>query len=93
MEPRNRVRGIDSDSLCSLASRYDKKSCRTGPPFWKSIPGLLKRSTNTGSVSIGQDCDMEWGKTRGRGRGERRSDDIKPGGGGSSFSYIKQLNE
>jgi hypothetical protein len=24
-------------------------SCRIGPPGWKSIPGLLKRSTNTGS--------------------------------------------
>jgi hypothetical protein len=25
---------------------------RTGPPGWESIPGLLKRSTNTGSVQM-----------------------------------------
>ncbi len=36
--------GIDFANLCSLAGQY-----RTGPPGWKSIPGLLKRSTNTGS--------------------------------------------
>jgi hypothetical protein len=49
MEPRNRFRGIDSVSLRSLASRYDK-GCPTGRPGWKSIPELLKRSTDTGSV-------------------------------------------
>jgi hypothetical protein len=32
--------------LCSLAGRYDKSGCRTGPPGWESIPGLLKRFTN-----------------------------------------------
>ncbi len=45
--------GIDSGestplSLCSLAGRYDKKGCLTGPPGWESIPGHLKRSTDTG---------------------------------------------
>ncbi len=50
MEPRNRFRGIDFASLCSLADRYDKKGCRTGPPGWESILGLLKSSTNTASV-------------------------------------------
>ncbi len=30
---------IDSDGLCSLAGRYFKWCCRTGPPSWKSIPG------------------------------------------------------
>jgi hypothetical protein len=43
--------GIDSEeslshSLCSLAGQYDKY----GPAGWESILGLLKRSTNTGSV-------------------------------------------
>jgi hypothetical protein len=32
---------------------YDKKGCRTGPPGWESIPGLLKRSTNAGSCLPG----------------------------------------
>ncbi len=49
MEPRNRFQGIDSASLCSLASRFDKHGCRTGPLGWKSIPGLFNRSTNKGS--------------------------------------------
>ncbi len=49
MGTRNRFREIDSTSLCSLAGQYDIKGCRTGPPGWESIPGLLKRSTNTGS--------------------------------------------
>ncbi len=35
---------------CGLADRYDKYGCRTGPLCWESIPGLLKRSTNTGSA-------------------------------------------
>jgi hypothetical protein len=42
--------GIDSASLCSLAGRYDNPICRTGQPGWESIPGLLKRFANTGSV-------------------------------------------
>jgi hypothetical protein len=33
---------IDSARLCSLAVRYDKKGCRTGPLGWESIPGLIK---------------------------------------------------
>jgi hypothetical protein len=49
MEPRNRFRGIDFASLCSLAARYDRSGYRSGPPGWESIPGCLKRSTNTGS--------------------------------------------
>ncbi len=32
--------GIDSARLCSLACRYVKQGCRTGPPGWESIPGL-----------------------------------------------------
>ncbi len=33
-----------------MAGRYVKQGCRTGPPGWESIPGLLKkRFTNTGS--------------------------------------------
>ncbi len=40
---RLRNRGIDSDSLCSLAGRYtSKEGCRTDPPGCESIPGLLK---------------------------------------------------
>ncbi len=41
----------------ALAGRHDKQGFRTGPPDWESIPGLLKRSTDTGSVqcsSVGQ---------------------------------------
>ncbi len=34
--PRNRFRQP------SLAGRYDKQGCRTGPPGWKLIPRLLK---------------------------------------------------
>ncbi len=45
-EPRNRFQGIDS---ASQAGRYDIYGCLTGPPGWESIPGLLKRFTNTGS--------------------------------------------
>jgi hypothetical protein len=41
---------IDSASLSSLAGKYDKEGCRTGPPGWESISGLLKRFTNTGSA-------------------------------------------
>jgi hypothetical protein len=42
--PRNQFAG-----LCSQAGRY---GCCTGPPSWKSIPGILKRFTYTGSVVI-----------------------------------------
>jgi hypothetical protein len=52
-EPRNRFQEIDSASLCSLAVRYVKKGCRTGPPGWESIPRLLKRFTNTSSSHEG----------------------------------------
>ncbi len=31
----------DSASLCSLAGRYVQEGCRTSPPGWESIPGLL----------------------------------------------------
>ncbi len=31
-----------------MAGRYDKQGCCTGLPGWESIPGLLKRFTNTG---------------------------------------------
>ncbi len=41
--------GIDSASLCRVTGRYVKWGCRTGPQGWESIPGLLKRFTNTGS--------------------------------------------
>jgi hypothetical protein len=41
--------GIDSASLCGSEGRYEKWGCRTGPPGWESIPGLLKWSTNMGS--------------------------------------------
>ncbi len=44
--------GIDSTSLCSLASRYVKLGCRAGPSGWESIPGLLERFTNTGSALL-----------------------------------------
>ncbi len=40
---------MDSASLCSLECRCNKEGCRTAPPGWKSIPGLLKSFTNTGS--------------------------------------------
>ncbi len=47
--PRNRFEGLDFRGICSLVGRYLKGS-RTGPPGWQSIPRLLKRSKNTGSV-------------------------------------------
>jgi hypothetical protein len=53
VEPGNRFQGIDSASPCSLAGRYVKWGCRTGPPGWESIPGLLKRFANTGSCRAG----------------------------------------
>ncbi len=42
--------GIASKESIPPDYRYVKQSCSTGPPGWESIPGLLKRSTNTGSV-------------------------------------------
>ncbi len=42
--------GNRSASLCSQAGRYVTWGCRTGPSGWESIPGLLERFTNTGSV-------------------------------------------
>jgi hypothetical protein len=52
MESRNRFRGNDSASLCSLPGRYDLVGLSYRPPSWESIPGLLKRFTyNTGSGS------------------------------------------
>jgi hypothetical protein len=42
MEPRNRFRGIDSASLCSLADRYDKRGCRTARPGENRFQGSLK---------------------------------------------------
>jgi hypothetical protein len=51
---RIRSPGIDSAKLFSLAGNYVKKSCRTLPPGWESIPGLLKRFTNTGSDTLAQ---------------------------------------
>jgi hypothetical protein len=47
---QNRFRGIDAASLCCLAGRYNIQGCRTGPPGWESISGLLKGSTNTSSA-------------------------------------------
>jgi hypothetical protein len=44
---RLRSPGIDSCTLCSLAGRYMKQGCRTGPPGLELIPGLLKRFTNS----------------------------------------------
>ncbi len=52
--------GIDSSSLCSLAGRYDKQGCRNGPPGLESIPGLLKRFTNTGSRCGKKECFDCW---------------------------------
>jgi hypothetical protein len=54
---RLRSPGIDSQKSIPLAyvawrAGTTKKGCRTGPPGWESIPGLLKRSTNTGSVWV-----------------------------------------
>ncbi len=45
-KPRNWFQGIDSASLSSLAGRYVKYGCRTSPPGWESIPGLLKKIIN-----------------------------------------------
>ncbi len=42
--PRNRFR-----QPMQLGGSVRKQGCRTGPPGWESIPGLLKWSTNTGS--------------------------------------------
>jgi hypothetical protein len=53
MKPRNRFLGIDSAILCSLAGWYDEWGCRTGPQGWESIPGLLKRSSETVSGRAG----------------------------------------
>jgi hypothetical protein len=54
-EPRNRFQGIDFTRLCSLAGRYRyvKSGCRSDPPGWESIPGLLKRFANSGSEHTG----------------------------------------
>ncbi len=49
---------IDSASLCSMAGRYDKYGCRIGPPGWESVPGILKRFTNTGSAGELTDCNV-----------------------------------
>jgi hypothetical protein len=50
-EPKNRFQGIDSASLCSLWwASIRQMGCRSVPPGWESIPGLLKRFTNSGSV-------------------------------------------
>ncbi len=43
----------------SLAGRYNKYGGRTGPPGWESIPGLLKRFTNTGSEKHGDISDWD----------------------------------
>ncbi len=45
-EPRN---WFHQPTVCSLVCLYVKKGCRTGPPGWKSIPGLLEGFTNAGS--------------------------------------------
>ncbi len=50
LNPRNQSLAC----LCSLNDRYDKQGCRTSPPEWESIPGLLKRFTNTGSDEQGK---------------------------------------
>jgi hypothetical protein len=46
---RLRRTGVDSTNLCSMAGQYVKQGCRTCPPDWESISGLLKRFTNSGS--------------------------------------------
>ncbi len=56
--PRNRFRGIDSISLCSMAGRYVNQGCRTGPTGWESIPGLLKRFTIRPLHSIETQCTL-----------------------------------
>jgi hypothetical protein len=54
--------GIDSQESISpayvawRASTINTVGFRTGPPIWESIPGLLKRSTNTGSGSSGNNA-------------------------------------
>ncbi len=52
--------GIDSAGLCSLVGWYEKYGCRTGPPGWESVPGLLKRFTNTRS-RVRQQCTKNFG--------------------------------
>jgi hypothetical protein len=56
---RLRRPGIDSGCPC-LAGRYVKQDWRTGPPSWESIPGLLKRFTNSGSElgKYGSSCQL-----------------------------------
>ncbi len=46
-----RIDSKESIPPAYLAWRADttKQGCRTGPPGWESIPGLLKRFTNIGS--------------------------------------------
>ncbi len=53
LEPRNRVRGILSASYVAWRAGTTNRVVVRGPPGWKSIPGLLKRSTNTGSGGDG----------------------------------------
>jgi hypothetical protein len=43
---------LENIKIRALAVRYVKEGCRTGPPGWESIPGLLKSFTNTGSVPV-----------------------------------------
>ncbi len=44
MEPKNRFH-----QAMQPCGRCDKQGCRTVPPGWESITGLLKRFTNMGS--------------------------------------------
>ncbi len=45
---RLRSPGIDpKESIPPAWGRYVKYNCCTGPPGWESIPGLLRRFTNT----------------------------------------------
>ncbi len=49
-QPRNRFQGIDSASLCNLAQAGTSNMVFVpGPPGWESIPGLLKKFTNSDS--------------------------------------------
>jgi hypothetical protein len=51
--------GIQPASPCSLAGRYVKLGCRTGPPGWESILCSLKRFTNTGSGDVNLYIDIK----------------------------------
>jgi hypothetical protein len=62
-EPRNRFQGIDSASLCSLVALVRQIGFVPArqTPDWESIPGLLKRFTNSGPGTVPFSCEEENG--------------------------------